>query len=267
MKDFKRKYGPWALVTGASSGIGEEFAKQLGKAGLNLILVARRKNKLDQIKNRLENRSHIQVKTVGVDLVQDGFLDDIRKITDNLEIGLLVNNAGIWEMGEYLKIKIEDEIKMMNLNIKAPAILTHHYVPKMVERKKGGIINVASLLAYLGVPFSAAYAATKAYELVKGEGLWYELKKKGIDVLSLNPGITKTEMTTGFDFSHIPFSSMQPAIVAEAALRALGKRSQVIPGKFNKLLGILSKRVMTRNMNTNMFGILMGKANAKMVKY
>jgi uncharacterized protein len=264
MKNLKQRYGPWALITGASSGIGGEFANQMASHGLNLVLIARRKERLDIIASRLENQYAVQVKTVKVDLLQDGFLSEIRVITDGLEIGLLVNNAGLWKMGEYMEISQEDEFKMIDLNIKAPAILTHHFAQKMVQNKKGGIINVASLLAITGVPFSAVYAATKAYELVKSESIGYELKKHNVDVLSLNPGLTQSEMTDKYDFSHMPMSLMKPKKVVQVALKSLGRKSQIIPGFMNKVLGLLSKRVMSRDMNTQMFGMLMGKTNKKL---
>lgn len=266
MKNLKNIYGPWALITGASSGIGEEFANQLGKAGLNLVLVARRGMLLDNIAKIIEIQYPIQIKTVAVDLTKEDFLNEIRRTTDALNIGLLINNAGLWKMGHYLDITLKDELKMIDLNIKSPAILTHHFASKMVANKKGGVINVASLLGYLGTPYSTVYAASKAFELVKSEGLWYELRKKGVDVLSLNPGFTKTAMITDYDFSHVPISPLNPEKVVTIGLKALGKKSQVIPGIMNKVLYWLSKRVMSRDMTTKVFGVLMGKTNDKFSK-
>lgn len=266
IKKIKEKYGPWALITGATSGIGLEFTKQLGKIGLNLVLVSRNKNLLDDMVRLMEKQYSVQVKTIAIDLTQEGFIEDIRKTTDDLNIGLLINNAGLWKLGDYLDITLKDELKMIDLNIKAPAVLTHHFAPKMVAEQKGGIINVASMLGYLGVPYSTAYAASKAYEVVKSEGLWYELKKQGVDVLSLNPGLTKTAMISDYDFSHMPIPPLNPEKVVKTSLMALGKKSQVIPGKMNKILGVLSKRVMSRDMNTKMFGLLIGKANNKLKK-
>ena len=261
--NFKEKYGSWALITGASSGIGAEFAKQLGKKGLNLVLVARRKEQLKNLAASIQNEFNVIVKTISVDLTSKDFLDQICLTTDEINIGILVNNAGLWRMGEYLDISLSDELKMIDLNIKAPAILTHHFASRMKTQKKGGIINVASMLGYLGVPYSSAYAATKAYEIVKSEGMWYEFKKQGIDVLSLNPGLTKTEMISEYDFSHMPMKPSKPELVVKTALRSLGRKSQVIPGFFNSVLGVLSKRVMSRNMNTIIFGYLFGKTNKK----
>lgn len=264
MKDFKNKYGPWALITGASSGIGEAFASLLAVEGLNLVLAARRKDRLVALAQKLETQFNIEIRTVEVDLLNQNFLDSIKQVTDDLQIGLLINNAGQLILNSYMETSMKEESKMIDLNIKTPAILTHHFTEKMIRRGKGGIINVASVLAYMGVPFSAAYAATKAYELVKSEGLWYELKKHGVDVLSLNPGLTKSEMTNNYDFSHMPMKLMNPPAVANTAIKALGKKSQVTPGRMNKMLVFMSKHFMSRDMNTKMFGMLMGKTYDKL---
>ncbi len=263
MKDFKQQYGPWALITGASSGIGKEFAKQLAQKGIHLILVARRQELLNALADELEGHCGIRVKTIKADLLQPNFIDQIKEETAHLDIGLLINNAGLWKMGEYFDVALEEELDMIDLNIKAPAILTHHFGKHLIQRGEGGIINLGSLLAYVSVPYSSVYGATKAYELSKGESLQYELAKKGVDVLTVNPGLTATEMTDSFDFSHMPSDLMQPEEVAKVALKSIGKKSQVIPGFSNKVLGFLAKRVMSRNANTKLFGTLMGKANQK----
>ncbi len=256
---FNEKYGPFALVTGASSGIGEEFAKQLAAKGLNVILVARRKERLERLSDELEKKYHIKAIAIAVDLLSDQFLKEIRKVTDTLEVGLLVSNAGTMYIGNYLHNSLENDLKMIDLNIKTPAILTHHFAQQMVKRKKGGIIYTASMLGFMGTPFASIYAGTKAHEIVKGEGLAYELKPKGIDVLVLNPGLTDTEMTAANDFSVMPMKLMKPGVVAEAALNALGKKVLVTPGFMNNMMNWMSKRVMSRKMNTNMFGRLMDK--------
>ena len=135
--EFKEKYGEYALITGASSGIGEEFAKQLAEKGLNLILVARRKEKLEKLSNKLEKEHNVKVIALGVDLLSENFIEEIKKVTDFLNVGLLVINAGMMYIGNYLDNSLENDLKMIELNIKAPAILTHHFAKKMVDRKKG----------------------------------------------------------------------------------------------------------------------------------
>ncbi len=256
---FKEKYGQYALITGASSGIGEEFAKQLAQKGLNLVLIARRKDKLEKLSNELETKHKIRAIPLAVDLLSENFLDEIKKVTDPLEIGLLVSNAGMMYIGNYMENSLENDLKMIDLNIKVPAILTHHFVQLMVDRKRGGIIYTASMLGYMGTPFASTYAGTKAHEIVKGEGLAHELKPKGIDVLVLNPGLTETEMTSKNDFSGMPMKLMKPDIVAKTAIDALGKKVLVTPGFMNNMMNWVSKRLMSRKMNTKMFGMFMKK--------
>lgn len=257
--NFTKKYGPWALITGASSGIGAELAKQLAKKGLNVVLVARRKTRLENLANEISNKYHVKTAFIVIDLLAENFMSQIRATTDKLEIGLLVNNAGMMYIGNYLDNTIENEIKMIDLNIKAPAILTHHFAKKMAIRKRGGLIYTASLLGFMGTPYASAYAGTKAHEIVKSEGVAYELKSRGIDVITLNPGLTDTEMTANHDFSGMPMKLMKPAPVAKSVIDALGKKVLVTPGFMNKMMNWMSKRIMGRKMNTKMFGGFMKK--------
>ena len=257
--DFKEKYGPWALITGASSGIGEEFAKQLAQKGLNVVLVARRIDRLKRLAKEIENTFKVNAEVVQADLTKADFLTGIKKVTDGWEVGLLVSNAGMMYIGNYFENSIENELKMIDLNIKAPAILTHHFGQRMIKRKKGGIIYTASMLGFIGTPYSSAYAGTKAQEIVKAEGLAYELKSKGIDILVLNPGLTKTEMTANNDFSGMPMKLMNPDLVAKSAIDGIGKKTLVTPGFMNNMMNWMSKHLMSRKMNTKMFGGFMKK--------
>ena len=231
---FKEQYGPWALVTGASSGIGAEFAVQLARAGLNLILVARRKPRIDHLAQQLEEKNKIRVRTVRADLSQRGFLSDIISASRSIEVGLLVNNAGFGLAGNFLDHEIEKEAALLDVNCRAPLILTHAFGRKMAERKRGGIIFVSSVSAYIATPLEATYAASKAYELFLAESLRYELKKEGVDVLALCPGVTSTEFHELAGVRAV--ASMPVAPVVAAALKKLGKKSSVITGWHNRAL-------------------------------
>ena len=256
---FRRKYGPWALITGASSGIGAEFARQLAQEGLNLILVARRKERLEGLANDLKIQHGIQVKIVPLDLSRPDFRTSLRPITDSLEIGLLINNAGVSVEGEFLKNNLDDELNMLDINCRAPLILAHELGQKMTTRKRGGIIFLSSMAGYQGAPFRNTYAGTKAFNLLLAEGLGYELKNKGVDVLAVSPGFTITEMIEGVDFSHTPIKPMHAKPVVASALKALGHKSSVIPGAMNQLLNFLGKYLFTRSLNTAIFGKIMEK--------
>lgn len=238
MINFSKKYGPWAIVTGASSGIGEEFARQLAALKMNLVLVARRKEKLELLSRELIEAHGIEVKIVSVDLSNPDFLKKVQYVTDSLEIGLLVNNAGFALTGEFLCHTLEEELSLLNVNCGAPLILAHTFGKKMAQRGNGGIINVASVAAFLPMPFWANYSASKVYLLHFSESLGYELQKKGVDVLALCPGGTRTEFSKVAGTKN---GGMEPARVVELALKKLGKQPVAIAGVSNQIISFMNR--------------------------
>jgi short-subunit dehydrogenase len=251
---FKERYGPWALVTGASSGIGAEFSSQLAELGLNLILLARRKQRLDDLAQQLEARNNIQVRTLRADLSQPDFMSDILSATQSIEVGLLVNNAGFGLAGNFFDHRLERELALLDVNCRAPLILAHEFGRQMVARRRGGIIFVSSVSGYIPTPVEATYAASKAYELFLAESLWYELKKDGVDVLALCPGVTVSEF---HDLAGIkPVAAMPVNPVVALALKKLGKKPSVIAGWHNRLLVSLIKFI-PRWMTTAQAGRVM----------
>jgi short-subunit dehydrogenase len=251
---FKERYGPWALVTGASSGIGAEFSSQLAELGLNLILVARRKQRLDDLAQQLEERNKIQVRTLRADLSQPDFMPAILSATQSIEVGLLVNNAGFGLAGNFLDHQLERELDLLNVNCRAPLILTHEFGRRMVERKRGGIIFVSSVSGYLATPLEASYAASKVYELFLAESLWYELKNKKVDVLALCPGSTITEFHELAGVRAVAAMPVKPVVAL--AIRKLGKKPSVITGWHNRLLVSLL-RLAPRRISTVQAGRVM----------
>jgi short-subunit dehydrogenase len=231
---FKERYGPWALVTGASSGIGAEFSIQLAEMGLNLVLVARRKQRLDDLAHQLEERNKIQVRTLRADLSQPDFMSAILLATRSIEVGLLVNNAGFGLAGNFLDHELERELALLDVNCRAPLILTHEFGRKMAERGRGGIIFVSSVSGYLATPLEATYAASKAYELFLAESLGYELKSNGVDVLALCPGNTITEFHELAGIKNVAAMPVKPVVAL--ALKKLGKKPSAIAGWHNRLL-------------------------------
>lgn len=247
MKTVYEKYGTWALITGASSGIGKEFAKQLAELGFNLILVARRKEKLEELTNELITKHAVTILPIALDLTKDDFLEELISKTNHLEIGLLINNAGFAITGNFLDQKIEKEVELLNLNCKAPIELSHYYGNKMVERNRGGIINIASGVAFLPVPFWSTYAASKAFILSFSESLSYELKPKGVDVLALCPGATKTEFS---EVANLKSMGMAAKDVVKIGLQNLGVKTTQIAGKKNQfttfLLRFFSRKLLLK---------------------
>jgi uncharacterized protein len=248
------------LITGASSGIGEAFARALAARGHNLLLVARSEEKLSQLCSELGGASSIDCQYVGLDLSKPespAKLFDETK-TRGLEIDLLINNAGFGSMGEFATQDLAHELNMIDLNVRSLVEMSYRFLRPMRERKSGAIINVASTAGFQPVPYMATYAATKAFVLSFSEALWEENRPYGIEVMALCPGVTQTGF---FDAAHIqkpPARTVEtPAQVVETALRGLKRRkSSIISGAPNKLM-VVTERLMPRSVVLRTIGSVM----------
>lgn len=233
---FRARFGPWAVVTGASSGIGAEFARQLAARGLAVVLVARRRDKLEALAAELTAAHGVGVLVVERDLAAAGGAEALLAETETLDVGLLVNNAGVGLKGRLVDIEPHVLRRLVELNCQVPLALAHGFGRRLVARGKGGIVMVASTGGFQGLPWSAAYGASKGFDLLLGEALTVELRTDGVDVLTLAPGGTDTEgpMNTGVDRSKVPGKLMGVEPVVRAALAGLGRRTLVIPGAGNR---------------------------------
>ena len=244
MQSLINKYGKWALITGASSGIGTEFAKQLAALNFNLVLVARRKEKLENLSAELIAKNKIETLVISLDLSSPDFLETLKQQTSHLDIGLLINNAGFAITGSFLNDKLENQLSLLDVNCKAPLILSHYFGNRMLSRGSGGIINIASTAAFLPLPYWSNYAASKAYLLSFSEGIWHELKHKGIDVLAVCPGPTQTEFAS---IAKVNFKGMTANDVVNYALKNIGKKSSTIVGFANQF-STFFLRFFSRNL-------------------
>ena len=183
--DLIDEYGPVALVTGASSGIGKSFAELLAGMGMNLVLVARRVQRLEDLAERLKKKHGVQVKVCQVDLAEASAAQQILDATASLDIGLVVSNAGFGMKGEHAANDPKAMTDMLMVNCNTPMLLANGFVPRLRNRGKGGIIFTSSVEGLMGCPFSTAYAASKALVNSLGEGLWGELTPEGIHVLTI----------------------------------------------------------------------------------
>jgi uncharacterized protein len=240
---LKNKYGQWAIITGASSGIGLELATQLASAGFNLIINSRHLGKLQEVERQLKSSSEAEIKIVAADLSEADGLDKIILSTQGLDVGLLVLSAGFGTSGNFIDGSLHSEINMLKVNCEAVLFLTHYYSQHFVQQKRGGIILMSSMVAFQGTPYAANYAATKAYVQSFAEGLAVELKPKGVDVLAAAPG----PVESGFSQrANLKMSmSLTPAQVGVPILKALGLKRTVLPGFLTKFL-VYSLRTLPR---------------------
>ena len=252
----KNKFGPWAIVTGASSGIGKEFARQLASAGLNLVLVARRGALLEELSQNLSREFKIQCKVVALDLTKDGFISDIGAAVKNLDIGLLVSMQGAGVAGEFLKTSREVLREVLSINLISHLELVHYFAPKLVNRGRGGIVMVGAMGASLGVPYIANIAASKAYVESLGEALHIELKEHNVNVFTLLPGPTNTDLIVeefGMDIDSMPMKPMAvDQCVAEGLKGLQANQSSRIPGRLNRVLRKLMHTGVARKFMTKM---------------
>lgn len=263
MTDLRGKYGQYALVTGASSGIGAEFAEQLAAAGFSLALTARRKDRLEALAGRLRAAHGTDSEVIELDLGGEEAVAELARRTRHLDVGLVVASAGVVTSGPFLGSDLAAEQDLLRLNLLIPAQMAHVYGRLLVRRGHGGLILVSSAVAFAPVPYTANYAAAKAYLASLGQALHYELTGSGVDVLTLAPGPVRTEgagNAPGIDFAKLPVPSMQPAPVVRAALRSLGRRPLVIPGTSNKVSDFVGKYLTPRRMQTALFGALVSRA-------
>ncbi len=265
---FYAKYGPWAVVTGASAGIGREIAICLAEYGLNLVLVARSRNVLQELADDLTKRHRVEARIVAVDLAQETGIEAISTTVGDLEVGMVVASAGFGTTGLFIDAQLEQELEMLNVNCRSLLAISWYFGQRFAQRGRGGIVLMSSIVGFHGVPNSAHYAATKAYVQSLAEALHVELAANGVDVLASAPGPTQSGFAAraGMQMG----MALSAATVARATLAALGRRSTVLPGFLSKLLVYslvpLPRWARIRIMGSVMGGMLKQKAEALVVK-
>ncbi|MGJ8670293.1 MAG: SDR family NAD(P)-dependent oxidoreductase [Oceanococcus sp.] len=250
--EYHKKYGPWAVVAGASEGIGQSFAHALAEKGFNLLMLARRIEPLNREAELLRRRYHVEVRTVSMDLSATDLEQQYNDVSADMDIGLLVYNACYSVIGEFKSIALGDHQKMLDVNCRGPVILSHCMIDRLLKRGSGGIILMSSMSGFQGTAMVANYAATKAWNINFTQGLWSELTPHGIDVLGCIAGATSTpgfEGNTPKDKRGKAFP-MHPDDVAREGLAALGKRPLHITGAINRSVDRLG-HFMSRKARTN----------------
>ena len=231
---LRNRYGPYAIVTGASSGIGLGIARRLAEAGLNLVLVARREELLEASARTFRSEFGTDVRIIAADLSSEPENARVLAETRELDIGMLVASAGFGTSGAFLDSPVTDELDMLHVNCRSLLTLTHHFGRRFRERGRGGLVLLSSMVAFQGVPYAAHYAATKAYVQSLAEGLHVELSGTGVDVLAAAPGPTNSGFADRADMRM--GMALASEDVALPTLRALGRKSTVMPGLLTKFL-------------------------------
>jgi hypothetical protein len=256
---FWKKYGPYALIAGGSDGLGRAFAEKLACRGMNLVLIAREKERLETTAKRLREQYSVDVLTFAADLADYEKTKNLIANT-NVSIGLLVYNAAFAPIGLFENISEEHLSRAADVNVKAPLLLAKLLSASMIQNRRGGIVLMSSLAGAQGSPKLAAYAATKAFNSVLAEALWKELQPHGIDVIGccagaiLTPGyqqaVSSDKQQSGESSPAVKSKpapgSMTAADVAEQTLQALGKGPIVIPGTVNKIARFVLTRLLSK---------------------
>lgn len=243
-KDLRTKYGPWVLVTGASSGIGQEYAKRLAAAGLSVAMVARRRAPMEALAAELE-RGGVKTRVIEMDLGQAGAAARLADAVADLEVGLLVANAGTGWIGRFDLQKPEDHSFLIRLHCEFHVELTARLLPAMKARGRGGVIIVSSMGGMVPLPYYAVYSGTKALLQNWGEAIAVEMQGTGVDVQVLAPGDTKTGFQEVAGEMSTKWSTVED--VVGDSLAGLGTKTVVVPGLENKL-SLFAQRFLPRKM-------------------
>lgn len=256
-KDFAARYGPWAIVAGASEGLGAAYAEELAARGLNLFLIARREELLESLAARLFTKYGVRTKTLALDLSSADAAEQVAQSTKDLQIGLLIYNAAFSAVGPFFERPVEEHVKEIQTNTITPLKLIHLFASQMLRGGCGGILLMSSLSAFQGSAYISTYAATKAFNIVLAEGLWEEWRQQGVDVLVCVSGAVRTpnylasepEQTGG-----LGDMTMDPDQVVHEALNALGKGPYVIPGRMNKASSFVMRHLLPRKLAVKFMG-------------
>ena len=254
--------GKRALIAGASSGIGQAFARQLARKGYSLVLVARRKDRLDALAAELQAANGAACEVLEADLCRPEAVAAVEKRLRQGDVSLLVNSAGFGTQGAFAQLPLDRELEEIDVNVRALTRLTHAALEMMVPAGRGTIINVASTGAFQPVPHMATYAATKAYVLSFSEALHEEAKRYGVTVTCLCPGPVKTEFqqVAGVDQSRLKVGWTDPEKVAKAALKGAARgQAIVVPGGMNRA-GVAAVKVMPRFVARKVAGAVFERA-------
>ena len=255
--NLSQRYGKTALIAGASEGIGAAFATRLASEGMDLVLIARRTAPLQLLAGSLKTAYNINVTCITCDLADTNATRQIEVALKGTEINLLVYNAAKSYIGPFIENSFENHSQMAQVNMITPLNLLHSFGIKMVAKKKGAIILMASLAGFQGSGFLTIYAATKAYNRVLAESLWYEWKDFGVDVMACCAGATATQNFKDSNPEKAGFFApkvQSPEQVVTECFKKLGKRPSFISGTGNKVASFIMQKILPRKFTVTIMG-------------
>ncbi|HBY01447.1 MAG TPA: short-chain dehydrogenase [Rikenellaceae bacterium] len=257
MIGFKEKYGKTALIAGASEGIGAAFANSLAAKGMDLILIARRPEPLHKLAEEIETVYKINVTIISCDLSMPNAVDIIEDELKGKEVDLLVYNAALSYIGPFADSSAENNSRITQVNMLTSLNMLNHFGCKMVARGRGAVVLMSSLAGFQGSGFLAVYAATKAFNRILGESLWYEWKNKGVDVIACCAGATSTPgyLDSNPDKKNLFAPRVQaPCEVSSECLKRIGKTPSFITGRGNRFASFVMQKLMPRKLAIKIMG-------------
>lgn len=243
--DFMARYGPWAVVAGASEGLGAAFAEELAARGLSLLLMARRADALEALAERIRREWRVETRCLAIDVGDPGLGPALDEATSGLELGTLVYNAAFAPVGRFLDLPEADLEKVVDVNVRGPVVLVRRLAPALCVRGHGAVILMSSLAGLQGSPRIATYAASKSFNAILAEGLCWELREEGVDVVVSCAGAIRTPGYAGTARRDAP-GTLDPEAVVRETLAALGRGPRVVPGRINRMAAFLTGRLLSR---------------------
>jgi short-subunit dehydrogenase len=261
--DFANDFGPWALIAGASEGLGEAFAREIAKKGINVALIARRKELLEKLCDNISREYNVQTRAIQIDLASNNLLDKVKEATTDLDIGLMIYNAALSPIGLFYNFDLEQHNKVIDVNVKGPMTLAHHFGHLMMNKRRGGIILLSSLAGLQGDPYHAHYSATRGYTMNLAEALWYEMRKYNVHVMACIAGATNTPNYVSSKPRRAGLINprpMDPSKVAKGSLKSLKKNKPYhIPGFNNRFNSFILQRLLKRKRAIKFMGNIASK--------
>lgn len=254
MMRTRDRWGPWAVVAGASEGLGAAFAAGLAARGHDLVLLARRVEKLEAVAAELRSQHGVEVIVLGLDVGAPDVGARVRAALGDREVGVLVCNAALAPLGPFFATPAEEAVRALDVNCRSTVLLLHALVPAMVERRRGAVVIMSSLTAFQGSPWTTLYGATKAFGLSLAEGLWAELEPHGVEVIACAAGATRTPNYLAHAAAGGAPGELEPAQVVAEALAGLGRGPLLIPGRFNRVASFLMRRLLPRARTVRIMG-------------